>query len=79
MYNTQIVLKDTQDKEKIINELNFSEEGKTLQQVEEIFFENGIKILGSIQTKDSIPFQLICFDYVTSPNGDFIYRDVRFI
>ncbi|WP_090635409.1 hypothetical protein [Neobacillus massiliamazoniensis] len=79
MYNTQIVLKNAQDKEKIINELNFSEEGKSLQQVEEIFFKNGIKILGSIQTKDSNPFQLICFDYETNPNGDFIYRDVRFI
>jgi len=79
IYNTQIVLKDAGDIEKIINELNISEEGKTLQQVETFLIENGIKILGSLQTKDSIPFQLICFDYETNSSGDLIYRNAHFI
>ena len=79
LLNTNIVLKDKQDKETVISQLKFPEEGKTIQQVESLLIEKGIEILGSVQSKDSVPFQLTCFDYETDSDGEFIYRDARFI
>jgi hypothetical protein len=82
LFNTNVVLmdlKDKQDKETIISQLQFPEEGKTIQQVESLLIENGIEILGSVQSKDSVPFQLTCFDYETDSDGEYIYRDARFI
>jgi hypothetical protein len=78
-FNTNVVLKDKQDKETVISKLKFPEEGKTIQQVESLLIENGIEILGSVQSKDSVPFQLTCFDYETNSDGESIYRDARFI
>ncbi|WP_312476179.1 hypothetical protein [Neobacillus sp.] len=79
LFNTNIVLKDKQDKETVISQLKFPEEGKNIQQVESLLIENSIEILGSVQSKDSVPFQLTCFDYETDSDGEFIYRDARFI
>ncbi|CAH2713844.1 hypothetical protein BACCIP111895_00998 [Neobacillus rhizosphaerae] len=78
LFNTNVVLKDKHDKETVISQLKFPE-GKTIQQIESLLFENDIEILDSEQSKDSVPFQLTCFDYETDSNGEFIYRDARFI
>ena len=77
LYNTNILLSDKIDKEELLKKLDF-QNGKTVHEVKRMLKATGTKLFGSVQSEDCIHFQLICTDYETNIDGEFIYRNARF-